>query len=117
MRSQAAMNTRDIVDAIRGGDQMIMDKLCALELDGVKSQLAQAQRENTGLQNQLNIATFEKSQAEQNALFAQGMNNEVDALYNRLSNCPVPTTPVYGRTPIFTCNNNSGCGCNNGFIN
>ena len=39
-----------------------------------------------------------------------GFANEVDALYNRLNNCPVPTTPVYGRTPIFTCNNN-GCGC------
>jgi len=32
-------------------------------------------------------------------------------LYNRLSNCPVPSTPVYGRIPIFTCNNNNGCGC------
>lgn len=42
----------------------------------------------------------------------QGFSNEVDALYNRLSNCPVPTTPVYGRTPIFTCNNEgNGCGC------
>ena len=41
---------------------------------------------------------------------AQGFANEVDQLYNRLSNCPVPSTPVYGRTPIFTCNN--GCGCN-----
>ncbi|MBO6270137.1 MAG: hypothetical protein J6N19_13495 [Clostridium sp.] len=98
--------------------QKILDKLCQLELDNVKNQLAQAQRENVGLQNQINIAAFERSQAEQNALFAQGMNNEVDALYNRLANCPVPTTPVYGRTPIFTCNNqNTGCGCNNGFVN
>ncbi len=42
---------------------------------------------------------------------ANGFANEVDQLYNRLSNCPVPTTPVYGRTPIFTCNNGNGCGC------
>lgn len=27
--------------------------------------------------------------------------------------CPVPSTPVYGRTPIFTCPNNNGCGCGN----
>ena len=46
----------------------------------------------------------------QTALFQQGLNNEVDALYNRLNNCPVPTTPVYGRTPIFTCQQNQ-CGC------
>ena len=115
-RTQAMQNTRDIIDSQTRSTQAILDKLCQLELDGVKGQLAQAQRENVGLQNQLNIATFEKSQADQNALFAQGLNNEVDALYNRLSNCPVPTTPVYGRTPIFTCNGNScGCGCNGNF--
>ena len=109
-----ANNTRDIIDATRNGQQAIMDKLCQLELDGVKGQLAQAQRENTALQNQVNIATFEKSQAEQNALFTQGMNAEVDALYNRLKNCPVGTTPVYGNQPIFTCGNNTtGCGCGN----
>jgi hypothetical protein len=117
-RNQSAQNTRDIIDAVNRGNQGIMDKLCALELDGVKNQLAQANRENTALQNQVNMATFRESQANQNALFQQGLANEVDALYNRLNNCPVPTTPVYGRTPIFTCNNNGcGCGCGNGFAN
>lgn len=96
--------------ALSDGVQKIMDKLCALELDGVKGQLAQAQRENVGLQNQLNMATLRESQIAQNAFIQQGFSNEVDALYNRLSNCPVPSTPVYGRTPIFTCNN-GGCGC------
>lgn len=51
------------------------------------------------------------SQVAQNAFIAQGFSNEVDQLYNRLNSCPVPTTPVYGRTPIFTCNQNTGCGC------
>ena len=117
-RTADANNSRDIIDAIRNGDQMLMDKLCALELDGVKNQLAQAQRENVGLQNQLNMATMAASQAAQTATFQQGLNDEVDALYNRLNSCPVPTTPVYGRTPIFTCNNNGyGCGCGgNGLI-
>lgn len=114
-RTQSLMNTRDIIDSQNRGTQAILDKLCALELDGVKSQLSAAQRENVGLQNQLNMASFRESQANQNALFAQGLNNEVDALYNRLKNCPVGTTPVYGNQPIFTCNN-GGCGCgNNGF--
>ena len=110
-RTQSMQNTRDIIDAQTRGTQAILDKLCALELDGVKGQLAQAQRENVGLQNQLNMATMQASQAAQTAVFQQGLNDEVDALYNRLSNCPVPSTPVYGRTPIFTCNQNSGCGC------
>ena len=56
---------------------------------------------------------LQASQTAQNAFIAQGFANEVDQLYNRLNNCPVPSTPVYGRTPIFTCNgNNNGCGCN-----
>lgn len=121
-RTANAENTRDIIDSQTRGTQAILDKLCQLELDGVKGQLAQAQRENVGLQNQVNMAAFRESQANQNALFAQGMNNEVDALYNRLKNCPVPTMPVYGNTPIFTCaqnvaGNNFGCGCGNGFAN
>lgn len=110
-RTVAMQNTRDIIDAQTRSTQAILDKLCALELDGVKSQLAQAQRENTGLQNQLNMATMQASQNAQNALIQQGFSDEVDALYNRLNTCPVPTTPVYGRTPIFTCNQNTGCGC------
>lgn len=96
--------------ALNDGVQKIMDKLCALELDGVKNQLASAQRENIGLQNQLNMAEMRASQTAQNAFIQQGFSNEVDQLYNRLNTCPVPTTPVYGRTPIFTCNN-GGCGC------
>lgn len=111
-RTAAATNTRDIIDAQTRGTQAILDKLCALELDGVKGQLAAAQRENVGLQNQLNIATMQASQTAQNAFIQQGFANEVDALYNRLNSCPVPTTPVYGRTPIFTCGGQSvGCGC------
>ena len=106
-----ATNTRDIIENQNRNSQAIIDKLCALELDGVKNQLAQAQRENVGLQNQLNMATLRESQTAQNAFISQGFANEVDQLYNRLSNCPVPTTPVYGRTPIFTCNNGCGCGC------
>jgi len=111
-RAAVSDGIRDVITAQTANTQAILDKLCALELDGVKSQLAQAQRENVGLQNQLNMATMQASQNAQNALIQQGFANEVDALYNRLNSCPVPTTPVYGRTPIFTCGGqNVGCGC------
>ena len=118
-RTAAAQNTRDIIDAQTKGTQAIIDKLCALELQGVRNQLEQAQRENVGLQNQLNMAALRESQTAQNAFIQQGFSNEVDALYNRLNSCPVPTTPVYGRTPIFTCGaQNMGCGCGgNAFVN
>lgn len=118
-RAAVSDGIRDVITNQTANTQAILDKLCALELDGVKSQLAQAQRDNVGLQNQLNMANLAASQTAQNALIQQGFANEVDALYNRLNSCPVPTTPVYGRTPIFTCGgNNMGCGCGgNGFIN
>jgi hypothetical protein len=112
-RSASAMNTRDIIDSQTRGTQAILDKLCALELDGVKAQLAQAQRENVGLQNQVNMATMQASQNAQTAQILAGQAAEIDGVYNRLKNCPVPTTPVYGNQPIFTCPQqvNSGCGC------
>lgn len=114
-RTQSMQNTRDIIDSQTRGTQAILDKLCALELDGVKGQLAQAQRDNVALQNQLNMSALRESQTAQNAFISQGFASEVDALYNRLNSCPVPTTPVYGRTPIFTCPQNSGCGCGGSF--
>jgi type I site-specific restriction-modification system R (restriction) subunit len=70
------------------------------------------------LRQQLSMADLRASQTAQNAFISQGFANEVDALYNRLNTCPVPTTPVYGRTPIFTCPqqvNNCGCGCGGSF--
>ena len=111
-RAAVSDGIRDVITAQTANTQAILDKLCALELDGVKNQLAQAQRENVGLQNQLNMAALRESQTAQNAFIQQGFSNEVDALYNRLNSCPVPTTPVYGRTPIFTCGGQTvGCGC------
>lgn len=93
--------------------QKVLDKLCQLELDNVKGQLASAQRENIGLQNQLNMATMRESQTAQTAQILAGQAAEIDGVYNRLKNCPVPSMPVYGNTPIFTCAQsvNPGCGC------
>lgn len=115
-RYAAANNTRDIIDSQTRGTQAVLDKLCQLELDGVKAQVDAKNDRISELQTQLNMANLAASQSAQNALIQQGFSNEVDALYNRLNSCPVPTTPVYGRTPIFTCNNNGcGCGCGNNF--
>ena len=105
-RNASAQNTRDIIDSQTRGTQAILDKLCALELDGVKGQLAQAQRENVALQNAVNMATMQASQVQQTA-------DIINGTYTRLSQCPVNSTPVYGNQPIFTCPNNNSCGCNN----
>ena len=102
-RTQSLINTRDIIESSTRNTQLILDKLCQQEIDALKSQ-------NIALQNQLNMATLRESQTAQNALIQNGFSQEVDALYNRLSNCPVPSTPVYGRTPIFTPTTQCGCG-------
>ena len=108
-----ANNTRDIITNATANTQAILDKLCQLELDGVKAQLDAKNDRIADLQRENLMKDLQASQTAQNSFISQGFANEVDALYNRLSNCPVPSTPVYGRTPIFTCNNNGcGCGCN-----
>lgn len=108
-----ANNTRDIITNATSNTQAILDKLCQLELDGVKAQVEAKNDRIAELQGQLQMADLRASQTAQNAFISQGFANEVDALYNRLNSCPVPSTPVYGRTPIFTCNNSGcGCGCN-----
>lgn len=118
-RTQAMQNTRDIIDAQTRGTQAILDKLCALELDGVKGQLAAAQRENIGLQNQLNMATMAASQVEQTAALRANQATVANQLVSELRSCPIPSQPVYGNQPIFNCAGptfgNNGCGCGNGF--
>lgn len=104
-----ANNTRDLLQNQTANTQAILDKLCQLELDAKNDKI-------NDLERQLTSEQLKASQIAQNAFISQGFSDEVDALYNRLNNCPVPTTPVYGRTPIFTCNNNGcGCGCGNNF--
>ena len=94
---------RDIIANQVSGTQRILDQLCQDKIDAKNEKIADLER-------QLSMKDLQASQIAQNSFIAQGFANEVDALYNRLSSCPVPSTPVYGRTPIFTCNNN-GCGC------
>lgn len=97
-RYEAASNTRDIIDSQTRGTQAILDKLCALELDTVK-------QDNANLRTQLNMASLAASQNAQTA----SIRNEI---INELRSCPIPSQPVYGNTPIFTCgSNNNGCGC------
>ena len=109
-RTTDTQNTQAILNAINGGIQSVKDQIFADRLDDEK-------RENANLRQQIAMKDLAASQIAQNAFIQQGFSNEVDQLYNRLNSCPVPTTPVYGRTPIFTCGQNNGCGCNGGFYN
>ena len=90
--------------------QAILDKLCQLELDNVKAQIDAKNDTIAQLRQEVLYARGQASQDVQTARILAGQTAEVDALYNRLNNCPVSTVPVYGRQPIFTCNNSAGCG-------
>ena len=109
-RSALQEGVRDIIANNTANTNAILNKLTQQELDAKNDIIAT-------LRSQLNMADLKASQTAQNAFITQGFANEVDALYNRLSNCPISTVPVYGRQPIFTCNGNNnvgGCGCNCG---
>lgn len=98
--------------------QAILDKLCQLELDGYKSQLDSANNTINQLRTQLLVANNEASQTAQTAKILAGQAAEIDGIWNRLNTCPIPSTPVYGRTNIFSCNGQQTCGCgcgNTGF--
>ena len=109
-RAALADGLKDVLINQTANTQRILDQLCNDKIDAKNEKISDLQRE-------LLMKDLQASQIAQTAELRLGQEREVDALYNRLSNCPVPTTPVYGRTPIFTCNNN-GCGCNgyNGLI-
>ncbi|MCR5254615.1 MAG: hypothetical protein K6D96_01665 [Acetatifactor sp.] len=109
-RTNDTQNTQSILNVINGGIQSIKDQLCQDKIDAKNDTIAQ-------LRQELLYARGQDSQDVQTARILAGQTAEVDALYNRLSSCPVPTVPVYGSQRIFSCNNNGGCGCNGSFLN
>ena len=103
---------RDVMENCNRNNQAVLDKLCQLELDNVKGQLASAERENVSLQNQLNMANLAASQVAQTAEIRQNGATQLNNLMSELRSCPIPCQAVYGNTPVFTCGGGvSGCGC------
>lgn len=95
---------RDIIASQTAATQRILDQLCADKIDEKNDTINQ-------LRQELLYARGQASQDVQTAALRAGQVAEIDALYNRLNDCPVGTIPVYGRQPVFSCNNNNGCGC------
>lgn len=109
-RSAVSEALRDVIAANTASTQRVLDQMCQDKIDAKNDTIAQ-------LRQELLYARGQASQDVQTARILQGQTAEVDALYDRLSNCPVPSTPVYGRQPIFTCpQNNCGCAGYNGLV-
>lgn len=95
-RAALSDGVRDILAATQTQTQTILDKMCQDKIDAKNDEISQLRQE----------VLYARGQASQIAQNEQIVNS----IYNRLDQCPVGTTPVYGRTPIFTCNNGCGCG-------
>ena len=102
-RAAISDGVRDILTNQNANTQRILDQMCADKIDAKNEKIADLER-------QLTMAKLAASQIAQTAQIQAGQVAEVDALYQRLRDCPVQTEPIYGRQPIFTCNN-GGCGC------
>lgn len=107
-RAAISDGIRDVLTNQNANTQRILDQMCADKIDEKNDEIAR-------LRSQVQMQNLAASQISQTAQIQAGQVAEVDALYSRLRDCPVPSMPVYGMQPIFTCqNNNCGCGCNNG---
>lgn len=97
-----ACNTRA---ANAANTQTILDKLCQLELDAKNTKIADLER-------QLTAANLTASQVAQTAEIRANNATVANQLVAELRSCPIPSQPVYGNQPIFTCGcNNGSCGC------
>ena len=103
-RAASAQNTQSIITAITAGIQSIKDDLCADRLDAER-------RENQNLRTQLSMAQIAASQVEQTAQLRASQATTANQLVSELRSCPIPSQPVYGNQPIFTCGQNNYCGC------
>lgn len=107
-RAALSEGLRDILAATQAQTQTILTQLCNDKIEQKNDTIAQ-------LRSELLYARGQASQDVQTARILAGQVAETDAVYNRLSQCPVSTVPVFGNQPIFTCptnvGNNCGCGC------
>lgn len=102
-RNAVSQALRDVIEAQTAGTQRILDQMCQDKIDSKNDTIAQ-------LRQEVLFARGQASQDVQTARILAGQTAEVDALYNRLSSCPVGSVPVYGQQPIFQAQP-QGCGC------
>ena len=114
-RTEAAQNTRDIIDAINNKNQVIMDKLCQLEMDGMKqnyeAQLRQQAAQIQALQSQVQNQAFIASQNQQTADLKADNIAQTVALEQYLNPTAVPAYIVQNPNCCGQAYN-YGYGCN-----
>lgn len=107
-REALSNGIRDLMTNQTANTQRILDQLCQDKIDSKNDKIVDLQRE-------LLMKDLQASQIAQTAQLRADNVASNEALVNLLNTCPIPSTPVYGRTAIFSCPNNNGCGCNGNF--
>lgn len=103
-REALSNGIRDIITSQTASTQRILDQLCQDKIDAKNEKIADLQRE-------ILMKDLQASQVAQTADIRANNAVVANQLVSELRSCPIPAQPVYGNTPIFTCNGNSGCGC------
>ena len=100
-RYEASQNTRDIIDNMNRNNQVVLDKLCALELDAKNTKIADLER-------QLTMANLAASQTAQTGRLLADNAAQTVALEQYLNPTPIPAYVVQNPN---CCPQNFGCGC------
>lgn len=109
-RNALSQSTQNIMSNCDDNYQKIMDKLCQLEMDGIKqnyeSQLRAQTAQIQALQNELQGARFQSSQTAQTAQILQDNTNQTYALEQYLAPVPKPAyivqNPNCCSQPVYT---------------
>ena len=103
-----ANNTRDIIENANRNSQLVLDKLCQLELDGVKAQVEAKNDKINDLERQLTMANLAASQVAQTGRLLADNAAQTQALEQYLNPVPIPAYVVQNPN---CCQQNAGCGC------
>ena len=90
-RSAIASALRDVIDATQAQTQVILDKICAQEIEALRSK-------NAELQTQVNMQALAASQVAQTAQLVADNTAQTQYLVNRIAPYPVPAYTVTNPT-------------------
>ena len=105
-RAAIADGLKDVLINQTANTQKILDQLCSDKIDAKNEKIADLER-------QLSMKDLQASQIAQTSQLRLSEEQQFDAFYNRLKNCPVNAVSVYGNQPVFSCQPSNGCGCGN----
>lgn len=103
-RAAISDGIRDLLAATQAQTQAILTQLCNDKIESKNDTIAQ-------LRQELIYARGQASQVAQTADIRANNATVANQLVAELRSCPIPSQPVYGNQPIFTCPQSSGCGC------